>query len=102
MQKIYRFVIYKRANNMWLQIRRDMVASKILSEHRKQSANFVGSPNTMTIQANFPVPGKINFKARVKVLSDGSLLVLKILQENSFYPFEQLKVIRELPGGKKI
>ncbi|WP_223155814.1 Tn7-like element transposition protein TnsE, partial [Campylobacter concisus] len=100
-ENIYRFVIDKRANNMWLQIRRDMVASKILSEHRKQSVNFVGSRNTMTIQANFPVPGKINFEARVKVLSDGSFLVLKILQENSFYPFEQLKVIRELPGGKK-
>ena len=74
-ENIYRFVIDKRANNMWLQIRRDMVASKILSEHRKQSANFVGSRNTMTIQANFPVPGKINFEAKVKVLSDGSFLV---------------------------
>lgn len=99
-ENIFRFIMDQKANNMWHQVRRDMVASKILSEQKKRDYNFENPQGDMTIQANFPVSGRINFRARVKKFSDGSFLVLRILQEDTFYPFTKLKVFRELSSRK--
>ncbi len=100
-ENIFRFVIDKQANNMWYQVRRDLTASRINIAKEKRKHGFANSTPEMMLQANFPTSGVINFTARVRVLDDGSLFVLRILQEDTFYPFIKIRVIREFSNGKE-
>ena len=100
-ENIFRFVVDKQANNMWYQVRRDLTVSRINIAEEKRKHGFVSSTPEMMLQANFPTSGVVNFRVRARVLDDGSLLVLRILQENTFYPFTKLRVIREFLNGKE-
>jgi len=98
-ENIFRFVIDLYAKNMWHQVRRDLSASKITIVEEKKRRGFKDFSPEMILSANFPTYGRTNFTARVKNIDKNTLLVLRILQEDTFYPFESLKVIREFSNG---
>jgi|GEM_PF-920012 len=91
-ENIYRFATNVDSFNAWHQIRRNLTASAIKIKEQKEVAGFSSTGNEMKLKVDFPVKEVIDIHARVKVLPDGSLLVLKILEEDTSYNFERLFV----------
>jgi len=91
-ENIYRFATNVDSFNAWHQIRRNLTASAIKIREQKQVSGIRSTGNEMKLKVDFPVKEVIDIHARVKVLPDGSLLVLKILEEDTSYNFERLFV----------
>lgn len=89
-ENIYRFATNQYAFNSWHQIRRNLTASAISIKEQKETKGFTSTGNEMKLNVDFPVNEIIDMHVRVKELPDGSLLVLKILEEDTSYDFERL------------
>ena len=87
---IFRYATDMYSNNSWHQIRRNLTASAEEIRLTKKEKGYSTDSNEMKIKANFPIREEIILNARVKVLEDGSFLILKFINENSSYNFETL------------
>ena len=92
---IFRYVTNKYANNCWYQVRRNLTASGIELKNKQQEKGYINNSFEMKIKVDFPIKEEISLNARVKVLEDGSFLVLKFINEDSIYDFETLFVQTE-------
>ena len=87
---IYRYATDEYSNNSWYQVRRNLTASAQEIKLIKQEKGYLNNSNEMKLKVNFPIIEEISLNARVKILSDGSFLVLKFINEDSTYDFETL------------
>lgn len=87
---IYRYVTDEYSNNCWNQIRRNLTASAIEIKLLKEDKGYVADLNEMKLKVDFPIKEEISLNARVANLKDGSFLVLKFINEDSSYDFENL------------
>jgi hypothetical protein len=87
---IYRYATDEYSNNSWHQVRRNLTASAQEIKLIKQEKGYLNNSNEMKLKVNFPIIEEISLNARVKILSDGSFLVLKFINEDSTYDFETL------------
>jgi hypothetical protein len=89
-ENIYRFATNPYALNAWYQVRRNLTASAKKFQEKKEQYGFSSTGSEMKLKVDFPVKEIINIYGRVKELEDGSLLLLKILEEDTSYDFERL------------
>lgn len=87
---IYRYATDEYANNCWYQVRRNLTASANEIRLLKEEKGYSSSSNEMKLRVDFPIKEEISLNARVIVLEDGSFLVLKFINEDSSYDFENL------------
>lgn len=87
---IYRYATDEYSNNCWNQIRRNLTASANEIRLLKEKKGFPSNSNEMKLRVDFPIKEEISLNARVIVLEDGSFLVLKFINEDSSYDFENL------------
>lgn len=87
---IYRFATNETAFKSWHQIRCNLTASSIKIKKQFEDRGFSSNGNEMKLNVDFPVSEIIDMHVRVKELDDGSLLVLKVLEEDTSYDFDKL------------
>lgn len=87
---IYRYATDEYSNNCWKQVRRNLTASANEIKLLKEKKDYVANSNEMKLKVDFPIKEEISLNARVIVLEDGSFLVLKFINEDSSYDFENL------------
>jgi hypothetical protein len=87
---IFRYATDKFSNNSWYQVRRNLTASAQEIKLDKEQKGYASNSNEMKLKVDFPIKQTISLNARVKVLDDGSFLVLKFINEDSSYDFETL------------
>ena len=100
-ENIYRFATNEESLHAWHQVRRNLSASAIKNRIQKEEKGFTVTNDEMKLSVDFPVKEIIDINARVRELDDGSLLVLKILKEDTSYDFEKLFIKIERHDNKE-
>ena len=97
--EIFRFAVHKYAHTMFHKIYKDLArSSKEIEQKLKQKLeekDMSTEHKIATLSAFFPFYGISYFKYRGTELSDGRILVLEILAEDSSYPFKSLTIYRQ-------
>ena len=93
--EIFRFAIDEYANYNFHRVYKDLVKSKEEIKAAFKKLNIPYKHNTACLSALFPFHGKVYLKYRGVKLSDGRVLALEILAEDSRYPFQTLTVYRQ-------
>jgi hypothetical protein len=93
--EIFRFAIDEYANYNFHRVYKDLVKSKEEIKAAFKKLNIPYKHNTASLSALFPFHGKVYLKYRGVKLSDGRMLALEILAEDSKYPFQTLTIYRQ-------
>lgn len=93
--EIFRFAVHQYARTMFHKIYKDLARSSKEIEQKFKNKNIQMNHKIATLSAFFPFYGLSYFKYRGTELSDGRILVLEILAEDSSYPFESLTIYRQ-------
>lgn len=92
---IFRFTESKYANEMFHRIQQDLAKSTQRIKHIYKKMGIASSNNSGVLNAFFPHHGTMIIRFRGIRLSDGRILALEILAEDSNYPFQKLTIYRE-------
>lgn len=93
--EIFRFAVHKYANEMFHRIYKDMAKSKNEIKNKFEKLGIPFKYNVATLSAFFPFYGISYFEYRGIELADARILVLEIISEDSYYPFESLTIYRQ-------
>lgn len=93
--EIFRFVVNKYANDNFHRVYKDLVKSKMEIDAVLKKMKITSHNNTAALSALFPFHNLAYFRYKGVRLSDGRILVLEILAENSEYPFQSLTVYKQ-------
>lgn len=99
--EIFRFAVDVYANKFFNQIYRDLVNSNMRHAAINNAEKWAMPHNTAILECFFPVNADIDITFRGVKLSEDYYLALEIIQENSYFPFENLTIFTEHPQNKK-
>lgn len=97
--EIFRFAVDEYANYNFHRVYKDLAKSKREIDADFKKLNINPTHNTAALSALFPFYDLANIRYRGVRLSDGRILALEILAEDSKYPFQKLTIYRQ---SKKI
>jgi hypothetical protein len=97
--EIFRFAVDNYANYNFHRIYVDLIKSKREIDAVLKKMNIKPTHNTAALSALFPFHDLAYFRYRGVRLSDGRIMALEILAEDSRYPFQNLTIYRQ---AKKI
>ena len=97
--EIFRFAVDGYANYNFHRIYVDLIKNKREIDATLKKMNIKPTHNTAALSALFPFHGLAYIRYRGARLSDGRIMALEILAEDSEYPFQNLTIYRQ---AKKI